>query len=88
MRESGDTSHCGRITKEGDQKMRRLLVQAAHALMLTRSDCALKRWANELRTRRGNGKASVASARKLAVLMHRSWVTEEDFEPVHQQLAA
>jgi transposase len=88
MRESGDTSHYGRITKEGDQEMRRLLVQAAHALMLTRSDCALKRWANELRARRGNGKASVALARKLAVLMHHLWVTERDFEAFHQPLAA
>jgi transposase len=35
MRGSGDTSHYGRITKDGDQEMRRLLVQAADALMLT-----------------------------------------------------
>lgn len=88
MRESGGTSRYGRITKEGDPEMRRLLVQAAHAMMLTRADCALKHWALEVEGRRGKGKRSVALARKLAVLMHHMWVTGEDFVAFPQPLAA
>ncbi len=88
MRETGDTSHYGRITKEGDSEMRRLLVQAAHAMMITRADCALKQWAKEIEGRRGKGKKSVALARKLAVLMHHLWVTGEDFEAFPKQKAA
>jgi transposase len=88
MRESGGTSRYGRITKEGDPEMRRLLVQAAHAMMQTKADCALKRWASEVEGRRGKSKRSVALARKLAVLMHHLWVTGENFEAFPQSLAA
>lgn len=80
MRESGNSSHYGRITKEGDPEMRRLLVQAAQAMMITRADCQLKHWAAEIEGRRGKMKRSVAVARKLAVLMHRLWITGENYE--------
>lgn len=81
IRESGSVSHYGRITKEGDPEMRRLLVQAAHALLRTRADSELKRWALSLAERRGKSKALVALARKLAVLMHHLWVTGAVYEP-------
>jgi len=80
MRESASTTHFGRITKEGDPEMRRLLVQAAHACLLTKADSELKRWALALAQRKGKGKAVVALARKLAVLMHRLWVTGEVYQ--------
>ena len=73
-------SHFGRITKEGDPEMRRLLVQAAHACLLTKTDSELKRWALALAERKGRGKAVVALARKLAVLMHHLWVTGEVYQ--------
>jgi transposase len=73
-------SHYGRITKEGDPEMRRLLVQAAHALLRTKADSELKEWALLLAERRGKGKAVVALARKLAVLMHHLWVTGEVYQ--------
>lgn len=79
VRESGGVAHYGRITKEGDPEMRRLLVQAAHTHMWSLRDTALKRWALEVERRRGKGKRSVALARKLAVLMHHMWVTGEDY---------
>lgn len=88
MRESGGISRYGRITKEGDSEMRRLLVQAAHAMMITRVDCALKQWAKEVEGRRGKMKKSVAVARKLAVLMHHLWVTGENFEAFPKSKAA
>jgi len=80
MRESASVSHYGRITKEGDPEMRRLLVQAAHACLLTKADSELKSWALALAERKGRGKAVVALARKLAVLMHHLWVTGEVYQ--------
>jgi len=80
MRESASVSHFGRITKEGDPEMRRLLVQAAHACLLTKADSELKTWALALAERKGKGKAVVALARKLAVLMHHLWVTGEVYQ--------
>jgi hypothetical protein len=39
----------------------------------------LKQWAEQLRARRGPARAAVAVARRLAVILHRMWVTETDF---------
>jgi len=80
MRSSAAASYYGRITKQGDPEMRRLLVQAAHGMMRCRASSHLQLWAAELAERRGKGKAIVALARKLAVLMHHLWVTGEVFE--------
>jgi len=88
MRESASVTHFGRITKEGDPDMRRLLVQAAHACLLTKADSELKRWALALAERKGKGKAVVALARKLAVLMHRLWVTGEVYQAFPNNRAA
>jgi transposase len=88
MRASADVSSYGRITKEGDPEMRRLLVQAALALMNSKRDTALKRWATQLEARRGKAKARVALARKLAVLMHHLWITGETYQNFPDQIAA
>lgn len=88
MRESGGKHSYGRITKEGDPEMRRLLIQAAHALMHSRRECSLKTWAKQIEARRGKSKAKVALARKLAVLMHHLWVTGEVYSDYPQRLAA
>jgi transposase len=88
MRESASVTRFGRITKEGDPEMRRLLVQAAHACLLTKADSELKRWALALAERRGKGKAVVALARKLAVLMHRLWITGEVYQAFPNNRAA
>lgn len=81
MRASGERSTKGRITKEGDRAMRWLLLQAAHALLQSKQDCELKRWAQGLAARVGKKKAVVALARKIAVLMHHLWVSGETFNP-------
>lgn len=81
LRSSAGREVRGRITREGDSEMRRLLVQAAHATLRCRKDFALKRWAEALAERVGKTKALVALARKLAVLLHRLWVTGETFRP-------
>ncbi len=81
VHQSGDTEYRGRITKEGDGLVRYLLVEAAHVL-LTRahSDSALKRWGKRIEKRKGAAKAKVAVARKLAIILHRMWLTGQAFD--------
>jgi len=88
MRSSALVSHYGRITKEGDSEMRWLLVQAAHCHMRTLRSTQLKDWAAGIAERKGKSKATVALARKLAVLMHRLWVTGEVYEAYPNKKAA
>ena len=84
--QSGDSDKQLRITKAGDPFLRRLLVIAAnHILRDASPDSDLKRWGQELSRRGGKNakkRAKVAVARKLAVLMHRLWVTGEVYEPL------
>ena len=86
-RESGDSRPQLRITKEGDAYMRKLLVQCAHHILGPfgpNSD--LRQWGLQLAARGGKNakkRALVAVARKLAVLLHKLWVTGEVYEPVH-----
>ncbi len=87
LRASADLIRRGRITKEGDADVRRLLVQAAHAHLRSDTDTALKRWAEGLIPRIGKRKAIVALARKLAVLMHRLWLTGEVYQPFPEEVA-
>jgi transposase len=86
-RESGDSRPQLRITKEGDAYMRKLLVQCAHHILGPfGSDSDLRQWGLELAARGGKNakkRALVAVARKLAVLLHKLWVTGEVYEPLH-----
>jgi len=86
---SGDNDPQLRITKAGDPFVRRLLVTAAnYVLGPFGKDSDLRRWGLELAKRGGKNakkRAKVAVARKLAVLMHRLWVTGEVYEPIGYQ---
>lgn len=98
-RESGDREPELRISKEGDRLLRCLLVQAAHCLLRRGApDSDLRRWAlAKLDGGAGTGSGSkskgkkknlkkrivLAVARKLAVLLHRLWVSGEEYEPLY-----
>jgi len=86
-RNSGKSEPQLHISKEGDPYLRTLLVQGAqHILGPFGVDCDLRRWGLKLAERGGrNGKkrAIVATARKLAVLLHHLWVSGEVYEPLH-----
>jgi transposase len=86
-RNSGQSEAQMHISKEGDPYLRTLLVQGAqHILGPFGPDCDLRRWGLKLAERGGrNGKkrAIVATARKLAVLLHHLWVSGEVYEPLH-----
>lgn len=79
------------ISKEGDVYLRKLLVQGAHCILSRRgADTDLKRWGLKLAERGGKNakkRAIVAVARKLAILLHRLWVTGEVYEPLRNSQA-
>lgn len=84
--ESGQSQPQLRITKEGDRYLRTLLVQGAHCVVSRRGpDTDLKRWGLKLAGHGGKNakkRAIVAVARKLAILLHRLWVSGEVYEPL------
>jgi transposase len=83
-RESGESKPELGITKEGNPMLRRYLVQCAHYILGRHGlDCALKRWGLKLAgtSKRGKKRAAVATARKLAVLLHTLWRKDVDFDP-------
>ncbi len=77
---SGTIDHNGPISKAGDEMVRQALYQAAHTL-LTRVQrwSALKAWGVQVAKRRGLRRATVAVARKLAIILHRMWSRAETF---------
>jgi transposase len=87
MDESGESSPQLRITKEGDALLRRLMIQCAHYILgPLGKDCDLRRHGEKLAQRGGaiaKKKAAVAVARKLAVLLHRLWITGEVYDPLY-----
>lgn len=91
-RDSGETQRQLGISKEGDGYLRGLLIQAAHCLLTHRApDSDLKRWGAKLSGRGGRNarkRAIVAVARKLAVLLHKLWITGEVYEPLHNAQSA
>ena len=80
--QSGEVDISGRISKCGDRLTRKLLFEAANA-MLSRTSLplALKEWGAAIGRRSGFWKAHVALARKLSVILHRMWIEERPFEP-------
>jgi transposase len=79
--QSGELEVHGHITKEGDGMLRSYLVEAAHVLLTRkRGTCRLKQWGLKLAKKKGHGKARVAVARKIAVLLHHLWITGETYK--------
>ena len=90
--QSGKSDPSLRISKQGDGVLRSLLVTAAtHILMRSAPDTDLKRHGKRLAksgTKRDRARARIAVARKLAVLMHRLWLTGEAYDPLLSTRAA
>jgi transposase len=84
---SGDSDPQKRVSKEGDQMLRKLLVGSAHYVLGPfGSDSDLRRHGEKIASRGGKNakkRAAVAVARKLAVLLHRLWVSGEVYDPLH-----
>jgi transposase len=84
---SGDSNPQLRISKAGDNYLRRLLVQSAHHLLGPfGKDSDLRRFGLELSARGGRSakkRAVVAVARKLAVRLLMLWRTGRTYDPLH-----
>jgi len=91
-RDSGESAPQMHISKEGDEYLRKLLVQGAHYILGPfGEDSDLRRWGKKLAERGGKNakkRAVVAVARKLAVLLHRLWVSGEAYEPLRNSQKA
>src|SRR5437763_8201896 len=91
-RNSGQSEPQMHISKEGDPYLRTLLVQGAqHILGPFGADCDLRRWGLKLAERGGRNakkRGIIATARKLAVLLHHLWISGEDYDPLHNSQRA
>jgi transposase len=85
---SGDRDPQRRISKEGDEMLRKLLVGSAQYILgpFAKEDSDLRCHGEKIASRGGKNakkRAAVAVARKLSVLLHRLWVTGEVYEPLY-----
>jgi transposase len=85
--QSGEQDPQKRISGEGDEMLRRLLVGSAHYILGPFApDSDLRRHGETIAQRGGKNakkRAVVAVARKLSVLLHHLWVSAEVYDPLH-----
>jgi transposase len=92
-RQSGKRDPQLGITKAGDGMLRKLLVNCAHHILGPHGqESDLRQWglaliqAGQRAGKKGARKrAAAAVARKLAVLLHRLWVSRQEYDPLRQQ---
>jgi len=88
--DKGGTDKQLRITKAGNRYLRKLLVGCAHYILGPFGpDTDLRRYGMAIAARGGKNakkRAAVAVARKLSVLLHRLWVSEEPYQPFYRPL--
>ena len=89
--QSGEIDKQLRITRAGNDYLRRLLVGCAHYILGPFGpDSDLRRYGERIAKRGGKNakrRAIVAVARKLAVLLHRLWTSGEAYEPLRKAAA-
>ena len=79
--QSGERDVKGRISKAGDPMLRSALYEAANNLLSrVKRASPLQTWGKALVATKGAKRARVAVARKMAVLLHKLWRTDTDFE--------
>ena len=83
QKQSGERDPQLGISKSGDKYLRKLLVQCAHHILgHFGKDSSLRQWGlSKSDGSPGKKRAVIAVARKLAVLLHRMWVTGQIFKP-------
>jgi transposase len=78
--QSGDMDHDRGISKQGSCMTRTHLVQAATNLLYrSKRWSSLRAWGMKIAKKRGYHIARIAVARKLAIILHRMWINEQDF---------
>jgi len=78
------------ITKAGNRYLRRLMVGSAQYILDPFGpDTALRRHGLSIAARGGKNskkRAAVAVARKLTILLHRLWISEQEYEPFYNKV--
>ena len=79
---SGGKDRLGRISKQGDPYLRRLLVVGAHAVLRfsRKGKAASTRWATELLVKKPYNVVAVALANKMARIVWAMMMTDRRFE--------
>ena len=86
---SGESIRQGKISKSGANHTRTLLISAARDILESKKWSKLKAWGLKIARKKGMGVATIAVARKLAVIMHRMWINGSEFifgEPKTKEL--
>ena len=87
--QSGEIDRSGHISRCGDGLARTLMYEAAIVILhRVKRPLHLKAWAEAIEQRSGPGKARVALARKLAVLLHSVWRSGQPFRWPSQPMPA
>ena len=85
--QSGEQDKQLRISKAGDGYLRMLLVLCAQHILGPKSkECELRDWGLAICARGGKAakkRAATAVARKLAVQLHRLWLSDEPYDPFY-----
>lgn len=82
--QSGEIDHSAGVSKRGDRLLRSYLFEAAASLLVrVQSSSALKTWGLALVQRLGFKRAAVAVARKIGVVLHAMWKSNQPFEAWH-----
>jgi transposase len=83
---SGGKRQLGRISKQGDPYLRRLLIQGAHAVLVwadrKENPDHFRTWALNVVDRRGRQKAVIAVANKMARLVWAIWTSGKPFQSI------
>jgi transposase len=78
--QSGEIARRGAVSKCGDADVRTALFWAAMVLMRANVRRSwLRDWGEQIAARRGRARALVAVARRLAIILHRMWITDTPF---------
>jgi transposase len=82
VRQSGERTEYGAISREGRSELRAVWVQIAHLVARdkTKATQPLRTWFNRVARKRGKKTALVALARRLLVIAYQLLKTEQDFD--------
>ena len=79
--QSGEMDNTGRISRAGDRDVRATLYIAANSLLIVSGrPSSFKTWGLKLIRTKGVRRTRIAVARKLAVILHRMWITNTPFQ--------
>jgi len=83
VRQSGDRTEYGAISREGRRELRAVWVQIAHlvAIDTKKATQPLRTWFNRVAKKRGKKTALVGLARRLLVIAYQLLKTEQDYDP-------